>query len=38
MEDVKLTEQKVSMSWYKVEKTTSFNDKKKTKKKKKGAV
>ena len=38
MEDVKLTEQKVSMSWYKVGKTTSFNDKKKTSLMKKGAV
>ena len=38
MEDVKLTEQKMSISWYKVEKTTSFNHKKKTSLMKKGAV
>ena len=37
MEDVKLTEQKMSISWYKVEKT-SFNHKKKTSLMKKGAV
>ena len=39
MEDqVELTEQKASISWYKVGKSTSFNRKKKTSLEKKGAV